>query len=272
MDGIITSDYYGDVFNGSPSNISEDRIDRRALEDPLFRIQIDTIAAASNTIKADVSFTYINQDSSMSSAVTMQLALVENIKPSGSSVSRFILRRFMMGQENLGITPKIVWKKKTSIDSTTYTVNVNKVIDVPIADPTQLYLIAFVQDNNPDPANFNYERIDQMQILKIMPKTGSKAVGIPDDPVLAEIKDILVYPNPTSNYLYLKTDNPLDHDYQYELIDERGVVVRQGMINRYITDPQSIPVRDLPDGVYIFIISSDDRHIIYKKIAVMNRN
>jgi hypothetical protein len=139
-------------------------------------------------------------------------------------------------------------------------------MDVPIADPTKLYLAAFVQDKIS-------KRIHQAAIVKAPEKVGVAPVGVPDDPKIAEISNIHVYPNPASKYFSLSLDNVLTHDYEWNLIDQRGISVSSGWLNRDLTSPQQISVKDLANGVYFLKISvGEGKSGVYRKVVVLNRH
>src|SRR5690606_3038627 len=132
-------------------------------EDPKFAIQIDTIPASSNSIKANVRFTYIDSTSNYDTAVTFRLALVEGNVGGNTNV----LRKFLINPE--GLTVDLDW---TYGDF--YEVSVDKLIDVPITDPTNLYLVAFVYERSNN--SKRNKRIHQVEVLKVHPKYGSQPV------------------------------------------------------------------------------------------------
>ena len=89
MDGIQSS-----YFNGFTANINAEELDRRALEDPTFSIEIDTIQDAANTntvIKMRLRYTYIDESKPLATRVTMQVALVERGIGSNGPVVRKLL-------------------------------------------------------------------------------------------------------------------------------------------------------------------------------------
>lgn len=97
-------------------------------------------------------------------------------------------------------------------------------------------------------------------------------MGLPDDPEMAEIRDILIYPNPASNNLNLKVPNTVTKDFTWNLVDQRGVSVLSGDVNKRFDQPQTIDISQVANGIYFMQIRSGNRTLIYRKIAVMNRN
>lgn len=56
-----------------------------------------------------------------------------------------------------------------------------------------------------------------------------------------------VYPNPSTNILYLKHDNNLNQDMYYQMFNIEGEVIKNSIIENPIT---SIPVFDLASSIY----------------------
>ena len=93
MDGI-QGQYFNVNFNGLLAQITPEEIDRRALEDPLFRITIDTIATGNNNaLQLDVRYTYIDSLKTLDIPVTFHAALVERgVNGNGNVVRKLLLR------------------------------------------------------------------------------------------------------------------------------------------------------------------------------------
>ena len=60
-----------------------------------------------------------------------------------------------------------------------------------------------------------------------------------------------VYPNPSTNILYLKHDNNLNQDMHYQMFNIEGEVIKNSIIENPIT---SIPVFDLASSTYFLKI------------------
>jgi hypothetical protein len=168
-----------------------------------------------------------------------------------------VLRKFLRGTE--GVTFTRIWNNNDAEP-----VPFDYTIDVPIANPDSLYIIAFVQDKS-DP-----RRIYQTVIQKAPAKQGAPAVGVIDHPQFAEIQNINIYPNPVSKTLKLSLDNALTNDYGWHLVDQRGITILEGNVNRNLSVPQQIDVSELANGMYFMRISRGDKTVIYRKIAVLN--
>jgi hypothetical protein len=101
-------------------------------------------------------------------------------------------------------------------------------------------------------------------------KFGRTTVGIADNPFGAEISNIQVYPNPASKQVNFAIENVLTRDYSYKIIDQRGVTVLDGKLNRDLSTPQVVEIDALSNGIYFVQIRTGDKSVVYKKLAVMN--
>ncbi|MFZ2906335.1 MAG: PKD domain-containing protein [Cyclobacteriaceae bacterium] len=253
MDGIL-GNYYGTNFNGDQTKIDAIEVDRRALEDPLFDIQVAELASTADSIKLDVSFEYIALPTH-TDPVTFYVGLVDG----NVSGNLNVLRKMLLGGE--GITVNTTWNTN---DATT--VPVKSIIDVPIGTANNnLWIVAFVQDRNT-------KWIHQTEFVKLsVPKDEAVVVGV-EDPVLSGAKSIQIYPNPASNQLNFASEYRLMEGYTYSIVDQRGITVLEGDLKEDIFNPQQVELDKVTNGIYFVIISRGGRALVHRKIAVMNRN
>jgi hypothetical protein len=256
MDGIL-DDYYGKTFNGNYLLIDEEELERRSLEDPLFDIKIDTLTATSTSIKFHIEFTYKHPTQAFSSPVTLHAVLVQDRV--GSLQHRNVMRKFLLGSE--GVTLNTPW----SFNHTEF-IDKDIEIDAPIGnDNDSLYLVAFIQDKR-----FDSKEIHQAVKIKLHKKSRSVITGT-EDPVFLQIKDIAIYPNPATRYINFATEATLTRGYQYTIVDQRGITVLSGNLNRDLTIPQQVELSNIADGVYIVMIHQGNRRLIQRKLAVLKR-
>jgi hypothetical protein len=146
-------------------------------------------------------------------------------------------------------------------------------MDVPVTNPDNLYILAFVQEKFRDQFGDDHRDILQTAIVKSNRKKGITVVGIEDDPVTGEIKELSMYPNPVSNILNVYSEISLSRAYSWQMIDQRGVTVLSGKLNQdFSSGPQQIDVSDIANGIYFMAIQTGDQSVVHRKIAVMNRN
>jgi hypothetical protein len=258
MDGIQDSD-----FNGSITSIDEEELDRRALEDPTFAIQIDTVSTpgTNDIIRLDVTYTYIDPSQALTTPVTLHAALIERMSTGN------VVRKLLLQSEGKTITGTTWNNGDSQIENITYA------MDVPVTNPDNLYILAFVQEKFRDQFGDDHRDILQTAIVKSNRKKGVTIVGIEDDPVTGEIKELSMYPNPVSNILNVYSEISLSRAYSWQMIDQRGVTVLSGKLNQdFSSGPQQIDVSGIANGIYFMAIQTGDQSVVHRKIAVMNRN
>jgi hypothetical protein len=172
--------------------------------------------------------------------------------------NRNVVRKLILESE--GQTETREWRYRD-----TFSINIDYTLDVPVVDPSKLYVAVFIQEKNPI-------RILQAALVKAPSKVGVPPVGLPDDPYAAEIGKISVYPNPASNKVNFYLENTLTRDYQWQIVDQRGVQILKGDLNRDLSMPQQVEVKDLSNGIYFVRFALSDKTIVYRKLAILNKN
>ncbi|BDS11214.1 T9SS type A sorting domain-containing protein [Aureispira anguillae] len=89
------------------------------------------------------------------------------------------------------------------------------------------------------------------------------------EPELNEINSMNLYPNPAQQYFKVSFEEPLKKDYNWKLVDLRGVEVKSGMVQ---AGEQTLEVNDydFPTGVYVFVVYND--HVFSQRKVIINRN
>jgi hypothetical protein len=264
MDGILGS-FYNKNMNGDHANINAVELDRRALEDPTFVVNNVTFdaTAPSNVLRATIDLTYIDSLVNRTEPVIFQVALLEdNVVQTDVVPNRNVLRKFLLQPEGFAVN-------RTWTYQDIQTLNIDYTLDVPVNDPNNLYLAIFVQDKTTGQATSR--RILQSAIVKAPAKVGVPPVGIEDDPATAEIRNISVYPNPASKVVNFYLENELTRDYTWQIIDQRGVMIMNGLLNNDLSTPQQVSIDDLANGIYFVRFGLPDKTLVYRKIAVLNK-
>lgn len=266
MDGI-TGDFYGTAFDGDYTRITAAQTDKRALEDPKFLIEIDTIATGNNhELRFDLTFNYADSVERYPEPVVFQAALVETDITLDGVVFKNVVRKLLVNGNQGQTVSQFEWNYFDPL-ANTMMIPVSYELDVPVRNPDNLYIAAFVHERSQES-----RRIHQAKMIKAPRKVGPEPVGIADDPAFAAIRDLRVYPNPASQVLNLALNETLSRDYVWSLVDQRGIAVLSGNINRDLTKPQALQVGDLANGIYFLQIGLPGRTIYYRKVAIMNRN
>ena len=269
MDGIRD----GNIFNGDHANIDEVELDRRALEDPKFLIDIQNVPNTNDRLlELNVTFDYVDSLSlPFNDGLLFQVLLVETDVPVAgrTHIYKNVVRKSLLPGQGRSINQQWIYGDDPT-PTNQLIIPISYLIDVPITNPNNLYLVAYVQDSDPDGPKAT--RIYQAKIVKGPVKQGSTVVGVEENPALAEIQNIAVYPNPVSHTLKLQLDEKLSRTYVWKLIDQRGIVVKSGEMNRDLSVPQEINVENLANGMYFLELGLPDQKLMHKKIAIMNRN
>ena len=94
------------------------------------------------------------------------------------------LRKLLLESEGRTVT-------RTWVNGDFELANIQYTMDVPIVNQDSLYILAFVQDQGQAS-----KQVRQAVIVKSGRKKGTTVVGIPEEPVNSELKDLSIYPNP----------------------------------------------------------------------------
>lgn len=255
VDGLNNTAFTG-VFTDLDQNGVE--VDRRALIDPQFRLQLDTLATAPvNANQISVRLTMTATKPHTGQPLLAQVILVENLVGPLENV----VRKHLFGADGRTINqdfPNAGDSRAEQAD--------NVVLNVPITDSNNLSLLAYVQ-------NKTTQEIYQAVLVPAPYKRGAVIVGLEDSKHLTTLGGITVFPNPANGKLFLgvPADLPVD-GYSWKLIDQRGVTVKQGDFGNLVQDIREVSVADLANGMYILQLVGPGHSVVHRKVVVMNRN
>ena len=85
----------------------------------------------------------------------------------------------------------------------------------------------------------------------------------PDDVVENNENDIMIYPNPTDDFINI--ENPSDSEYSIGIYNDKG----QKLISKSSSGTSNINVSDLPCGLYIITINSNYKNYNFKLIKTL---
>ncbi len=133
-------------------------------------------------------------------------------------------------------------------------------------NPSHFQAVVFIQNNNTHEV-FQVATSRDVSGYRVGPFiTVDKIEG---DAALAELNTMNLYPNPARNYFKVDFDENLKRDYQWKLVDLRGVEIRQGAIQMG-ENSLEVDSQDLPTGVYIFVIQND-KVFSQRKVIINNQ-
>jgi len=125
-------------------------------------------------------------------------------------------------------------------------------------NPDQLEVIVFIQD-------MNTKEVFQVQTTQDLNKY--IGVGKIEEDVTAEITNMNVYPNPSSDLFNVEFDEELVGDYDWRVIDVTGRILQTGTVNtgtrRFVIDAEK-----LAPGAYYFVINSETVYAQRKLIVI----
>ncbi|MBY0432995.1 MAG: T9SS type A sorting domain-containing protein, partial [Cyclobacteriaceae bacterium] len=251
IDGIIA----GKKITGTSTELTHIELDRRALTDPLFDLQLTTLPTGNNnTITVRLSMT---ARKAVNTPLIAQVALVEN----QTGTFKNVLRKQLFGADGETITLPFnvndnVSRQKDNIE-----------INVPITNPSQLTLIGYVQDKNT-------KEIYQSIVVPAPTLQGAVVVGVEPDPLKSTtLNGIAIYPNPANgSFNFGLPDNTTSEGFTWKLLDQRGITVESGDFSNLINNTKSVNVSGLANGIYFITLSGPGGSVVHRKLVVMNRN
>jgi hypothetical protein len=115
------------------------------------------------------------------------------------------------------------------------------------------------------------QNISTKEIFQVATSRDVSGYWVGVEPVVAkeelnEIRNVNLYPNPAHDYFNLEFDQILKHDYQWKLVDIRGVHIREGEI-RAGNDQLRIDQLDYPAGTYILLLYNN-KVFVQRKVVI----
>jgi hypothetical protein len=208
-------------------------------------------------LSADITYTFIDTINNYTQPVILQAALVES--GTGVNGNRNSLRKLLLDRGGFVINTPL-----TAGTPTSFVRKVRQPINFPITYGDSLSVIAFAQE------------LTSQNVKEVLQAVVAKAPKVAQEPLVATEKDleasrIEIYPNPASMFINFAASETLRYAYSYRLIDQRGVTVLQGDLDRDLRLPQAVDISKLANGMYFMAIVDKNSVLRYEKIAVMNK-
>jgi hypothetical protein len=193
-----------------------------------------------------------------------QVALVEDpvavkTSPTTTVSYRDVVRKLLLGSEgvmsvNVNIGDPIQFTKQ------------NIEVDVQIADPANLHLVAWVQ-------NFTTREILQSFKMPLGRKKGRVITAIEDPAkITAAMESVIIYPNPANGKFNFGLPGDFPPNCVWKISDQRGVIVKSGDFDDALNGSKTVDVSSLVNGVYIVAIGTTGGNSVYRKLVVLNSN
>jgi hypothetical protein len=262
IDAIPYAVIDGNVFSGGyVQGYDLDDIQNRALEDPAFEITNlqETPNSQNNENIIEVSWT-VTPLRDFDEVVSVFVAVIEKgVEDTNGRVLRNVFRSFVpdaagttIGQDGLAAGQS--YTDISGLDK----------IQFDIQNMDSVAIMVWVQDK----PGSGFE-VHQMEMLDLSQKVGDNPTGL-EDQLKAEIETIDIYPNPVAGDLYFETQSELYYDYNWKIIDQRGVTLKKGDF-RFEDQKYSVDTRDIRNGMYFLVIGAGDKPLVYKKIVIVHK-
>ncbi len=130
---------------------------------------------------------------------------------------------------------------------------------------------------NYEPGDFQavvfIQNIDTKEIFQVATTRDVSGYWVGVEPIQAEeelneIQNVVLFPNPAHDYFNLRFDEVLENDYQWKLVDIRGVEVRTGEIQAG-NDQMRVEGLNCPPGTYIMLLYNNN--VFVQRKVVLGR-
>lgn len=249
------------IGTGLSQDLNTYNLDYDMLQFPDFDVRIQTPTYIGNTINIQSTVEALNAlptDNYTIHTVVIQDSFT--INPRGFNMLSVV--RKMLPNASGNVMTNRLWNVGDSVVTAVnwdYDFMLNP---VPVAsfNGTQLEVLVFVQ-------NLRTQEVYQVATTQDLNRyTGTG--NIQDDPA-AELLNVKVYPNPSSDLFNVAFDEVLDQNYQWQLVDVAGRVLQAGMAEAGI-DRFTISADRLTDGAYFFVIRGKNISAHRKLIVIKN--
>jgi PKD repeat protein len=248
--------YSGSTYGPGPSGLDTTDVDARLLDDAKFNLKLTTTTNVANLVTASVKATAntgFSNDLILHTAVIERVVTDPAVAGGTSPQYEWVLKKMLPDASGVYISK--TWNVGDS--ATTYQVWNYTTSDV--YDPSQLGVVAFIQD-------LNTKEIYQAAYVLGTGSFGGVVSPIED---AAEDFNVFVYPNPSSEQAFVMFSRKSDKDYEWEVYDQLGKVIEKGK-TRKGTEGFILNTNSYPAGIYMIRITGDDKSVLYKKLLVVH--
>ncbi|HRG11355.1 MAG TPA: hypothetical protein PLJ08_22465, partial [Cyclobacteriaceae bacterium] len=251
MDGKLEPGKFTGIYN----EINKIELDRRALVDPVFDLELEDLPTAENT-KMNVRLT-LTARRAYTRPILVNVALLEKDVNGNKNVLR----------KNLFTPAGRVIELPFGAGDQRFPESGEVVLDVPIVNPNGLMLVGYVQD-------LQTNEILQSVVMRngVAPKQTDPITAVDDIPAKAAINAIMIFPNPAS--LEFKFGLPADvaPGTSWRILDQRGITVLSGDFEGAVNGIKPIDISELANAVYYVVMTSPQGATVHRKLVVVNRN
>ncbi|MBX2893854.1 MAG: autotransporter-associated beta strand repeat-containing protein [Cyclobacteriaceae bacterium] len=242
-------------FTGIYTEINKIELDRRALIDPAFDLQLTDLPSADNTT-ISVRLT-LTARQAYTRPVLVNVALLEK----DVNGNKNVLRKNLFTPAGRLIELPFAALEQRNVEQ------LNVVLDVPIVNPNGLMLVGYVQD-------VQTNEILQSVVMRngVAPKQTDPVTAADDTPAKATLSAITIFPNPASLEFNFGLPTDVAPGTTWRIIDQRGVSVLAGDFEGVVNGIKPVDISELANAVYYVVLTSPQGAAVHKKLVVVNRN
>ncbi len=239
-------------------------LDIESLRDPEFALEFVLPGGGmyidpNGTITATISVTAM-QNLPIDEYVMRLVVTEDSIETTNSHITKAVMRHFLPSYG--GIRYNRAW---ATGDNDIY--SLVDVLDLDSIVASRAELVVMMQNVNTKEV---YQVVSSRNITQwIGAPVDSIDVSVENLPNLTEweVIDLNLYPNPAQDYFQVEFTQPLEGDYDWQLIDALGRVLKSGETTKG-TEKMQVETTTLSSGMYIFTIKNDN---IYTQRKVIIR-
>ncbi|MCP4522218.1 MAG: T9SS type A sorting domain-containing protein, partial [Cytophagales bacterium] len=221
----------------------DDLLQERILSDPLFEANV-TSRIENGKLKVTV---FAQSDSIFEDDIYVRIAVIEETVQEGSRIFNNVMRTMLPDAPG------------TQLSSSNYINGINLYYSWEIPDYVQdsknLRVVAFIQNNR------------TKEVYQAMDTDKSEILLSVEEGSINTNNEIIIYPNPSSEYLTIYLTTELTEDLQYELVDVMGDVVTQGVVEAG-TQKNQFETSEYTAGMYVLRITYEDGTVIQQKVVI----
>ncbi len=247
-------DRKADYATTANRDIDTNDVDSRALETPLFKIDLTTNMNTEGEITVASRITYVGEGQ-YNGDVSLKVVIVEDTTD-GNVNYNWTVRKMLPDASGRNIYRQLqTWNKGSFLEFTdTWTHT--------LTGTRKFVALVFLETEG------NRPTILQVAYQRGTGTSGNLVVAGNENSIPMNDEWIQLFPNPVSQEFHVLIHDPTNTNYYWELISDIGVKIAQG---RFEQDQTSVIKTQLfPNGVYLLKVLNSNNKISVKKIVVQH--
>ncbi len=268
-DGLIDG---GAIYKGLTKNITQEMLDYSMLQDPVFVIDDIVLNIDVNANEVSVSTNVVAQKDLPLRKYAIRTVVVEDslIRTTNDIFAKQLLMHSVMRK----MLPSHSGVQKTQAWTTGQSEPIQQLwssVDFSKYNKNHLSAAVFIQDDdgstNGSTASFEVYQVKTSRDINYL-----NTIGVQEQEEAETLKELFsakVYPNPAMDEFTVGFSKALQHDYEWQLIDMRGVRLQHGAIHKGDEQLQVLS-NNLPAGMYLINVYNKEESIwIQRKVVIV---